>query len=97
MSRLEYTIPPQTHKSFPVKINTNGGVLYLRVDYDDVGHEETRAMLKAVEKAVDDGWGQEFYMKQKKLEWKKRWGEDEDLRDEYQNNFELFCKDFAID
>jgi len=67
--------------------------LLFKVDYDDVDHATVDAMTDTMVEVLKKNWDSVLFLANQKKYQKKRWKEDEDLREEYDNNFEKYFKE----
>lgn len=67
--------------------------LSMKVDFDDVNHQEVNAATKVLKELIEKHWDEEAFRIEYKKELIKRWNDDKWLREDYEDNLNQFLID----
>ena len=72
------------------KLKLLKGQIVKKVDYDDVNHQVTDAMIETITEILNKNFDVELYLKKVRENELKRWNEEEEIREEHKDFEEYF-------
>ena len=67
--------------------------LSMKVDFDDVNHQEVEAATLILKQLIEKYWNKEEFEIEYKKQLIKRWNDDKWLREDYQDDLDMYLND----